>query len=271
MYTFHDNPLSNSYMIRQNYPIGDKFFRFAIRCRANLLGTPEFNELIHGAVHTPCPRCLNQGDSHTQSLSHILNGCIYSYRLYTERHNRIQNVLIEYLKENPDIQEIYEDKSINIIDIPDNLKRLRPDIVTWSNNRNKCLIIEISVPYGKKNYDEDTLSDVYLHKKEKYSEIVSFLRDRNIDVTFCVVIVSSIGAVFKESINDINRIIKNKKQAKSAIRRISANAILGSLKIWNNRFSDTNTVTQSCSNHQSEPIDLDDSTNDVLFSDLELL
>ena len=144
-------------------------------------------------------------------------------------------MLVEYLKDRGDIEEIHEDKTINFPDLTEDLRRLRPDIVAWSNNRNKCIIIEISVPYGKKNWESDTLADVYSHKKEKYSELVNFLRDRNIDVTFGVIIVSSIGAVFRESINDINRIINVKKQAKTAIKRISACAVLGSMKIWLSR------------------------------------
>lgn len=147
--------------------------------------------------------------------------------------------IIEILKERPGIQEIFEDRTINIPDIPENLKKLKPDIVAWSNNRSSCIMIEISVPYGKKNWEAYTFAEAYKHKKEKYADIVNFLRDRKIDATFYVIIVSSIGAIFKESNKNINCIVTSKKKAKATIRRISVNAIIGSMNIWH-RISSPN-------------------------------
>ena len=70
------------------------------------------------------------------------------------------------------------------------------------------------------------------------------LRDLNIHVEFYVIIVSSLGAVYDESRLEINKFINDKKRAKSLIKRISANAIIGSLEIWRNfqHSSDQNSV-----------------------------
>ena len=50
-----------------------------------------------------------------------------------------------------DVEEIYCDRSILMDGLPDNLRLLRPDIVVWHNNRNKCtlkLVFLTLIPIG---------------------------------------------------------------------------------------------------------------------------
>ena len=119
--------------------------------------------------------------------------------------------------------------------IPEDLAKLRPDIVSWFSNRSKCVILEVSIPYATIQWNSDTLENVYNHKVLKYNGLVTHLRSQGINVTYGAIIVSSVGAVFQESINDINRIFINRKVCKTIIKRLAINAIIGSINIWKNR------------------------------------
>lgn len=233
LYSFSENPLSNFYLMRQFNPVCNTLFKFAIKCRTNLLGTPEVNELYNNLPHAHCSACLNHGRSSIQSLKHILNGCVTKFKLYTERHNRLQSILLDYVRKLPGVEEIFCDHTIHFTDLPDDLRLLRPDIVAWHDQRKKCSILEISVPYSHNRWGEDSLKAVYEHKKEKYQRLVEFLRNNGINVQFYTIVVSSFGAVFKDSIADINRLIPTRSIGKNLIKRLSVNALWGSLKIWN--------------------------------------
>ena len=252
-YSLKDNPLSSEFLIKQQYPMNDTIVKFAIKARTNNLGTPEFDELINGKEHTPCPNCLKHGKSCIQSLSHILNGCICKYPEYTGRHNRIQSIIVQHVKELPDVEEIYTDNSIHLPGIPEELARLRPDIIAWIKNRSKCIIIEISIPYASKQWNADTLETAYNHKMNKYSSLITFVRNQGINVVYGAVIVSSVGAVYQESIKDINRIFIDRKKCKTIIKRLAINAIIGSLDVWNHNTKANSNPALSITQNMSGP------------------
>ena len=258
-FSLSNNPLSSEFLIKQQFPINDEIIKFALKARTNNLGTTEFDELINGRQHTPCPSCLSHGKHCIQSLAHILNGCTCKYHDYTIRHNRIQNILVEYIKELAGIEEIYTDNSIHMAGIPEDLAKLRPDIVSWFSNRSKCVILEVSIPYATIQWNSDTLENVYNHKVLKYNGLVTHLRSQGINVTYGAIIVSSVGAVFQESINDINRIFINRKVCKTIIKRLAINAIIGSINIWKNR-----------THYQSSPI-TDPNTHEVDLNGPQIL
>ena len=236
LFSFDDNPLSNYFAVKQQFPVSDTFIKFALASRSNLLPTPEFDEIINNKSHIYCPMCLRQGKQCIQSLAHILNGCVGKYKEYTERHNRISKIIVDRLKEMTEIKEIHTDKTLHIQDLPLELQHLRPDIIAWSENRHKCFLIEISVPYAKINHDGNTLENVYAHKKNKYASLVNVIRDKGITVDHITVVVSSIGAIWKDSCSDLKGLCNgNLKIWKTLIKSISANAIIGSLNIWHSR------------------------------------
>ena len=158
--------------MRKLNSVCNALFKFAIKSRTNLLGIPEVNELNN---NLPQVYCLNHGRSSIQSLKHILNCCVIRFKLYTERHNRLQSILLEYVRKLPGVEEISCDHTIHFIDLPDELRLVRPDIVAWHDQSRKCSILEISVPYSHNRSGEDSLKSDYEHKKEKYSVVKKFL------------------------------------------------------------------------------------------------
>lgn len=230
-YSLDNNPLSSEFLTKQKYPLKDHIIKFALKARTNSLGTPEFDEILNNKKHTPCPLCLRHGRNSVQSLAHILNGCVSKFNDYTTRHNRLQSILIEHIKKIPSTAEIQCDKKINIDSLPPNLSKLRPDIVIWNLNRTACKIIEISVPYASITWGEDALKKAYDEKKLKYKDLIEWIRNQNISVEYFVIIVSSVGAVFQESIADVHRLFPNKKIARTLIKRLAINAIMGSMDV----------------------------------------
>ena len=239
-YSLDNNPLYSEFLIKQKFPLKDHIIKFAFKARTNSLGTPEFDEILNNKKHTPCHLCLRHGRNSVQSLAHILNGCVSKFNDYTTRHNRLQSILIEHIKKIPSTAEIQCDKKINIDSLPPNLSKLRPDIVIWNLNRTACKIIEISVPYASITWGEDALKKAYDEKKLKYKDLIEWIRNQNISVEYFVIIVSSVGAVFQESIADVHRLFPNKKIARTLIKRLAINAIMGSMDVWYRRNTPIN-------------------------------
>ena len=79
---------------------------------------------------------------------------------------------------------------------------------------------EISVPHAYTNWGDDSLKKVYEHKLNKYRELVEFLRSRNIEVQIYPTIVSSLGAVYKDTISDLNKVFTQRSKCKTLIKRL---------------------------------------------------
>lgn len=109
--------------------------------------------------------------------------------------------------------------------MPYDLKLLRPDIFAWQANRSRGTILYVSVPYAEFNWGNDSLKKVQDYKKDKYSHLIEFIRSQGIAVNFYVIIVSSLGAVFKYSITDHNRFVPDRKSCKTLIKKLFAVAI----------------------------------------------
>ena len=79
---------------------------------------------------------------------------------------------------------------------------------------------------------QDSLQEKYEAKQEKYRDLVRELQDKGIRVKLVVVVVSSLGAVYKESEEEVKRLIPNRKKANQLCRKLSTTALYGSAKIW---------------------------------------
>lgn len=205
--------------------------------------TSKFFEIIENRQHSVCQSCLRDGRALNLSLAHILNGCRGRYVQYTQWHNDAQNIIVDYMKKLLCIEEIYTDKSFHLTNMPDDIKRLRPDVVACANNRSKCYIVEVSFPYACQSFGNNSLMTVYQHKKDKYRPLNNFIQRLNIHVQFFVIVVSSLGAVHHDTITDISRLFPIHKVKSTFIKRVSRAALIGSMKFW-----------LSCHHHDSGPL-----------------
>ena len=103
---------------------------------------------------------------------------------------------------------------------------------------------------------------------EKYNGLVTFLRNQGINVTYGAVIVSSVGAVFHETIKDINRIFIDRRKCKTIIKRLAINSIIGSINVWNHYSRPPNNSVNSTNTANSVimPNSIEDIPEDILES-----
>ena len=222
-----NNKHSNAFTQRITKPAKDSFVRFAIKARTNTLPTQEFIEVINGQQHAGCPRC----NTHTNnSLQHILNGCPANRKQIMERHDSIVNYLAEQLRKE-EHSYVAKDSRITAVTLDEN-QLLKPDIQFWDTDASQVLLVEVNCPYAKSWEGQDSLEAKYQLKKEKYRDLLRELQDKGVRAKLIVIVVSSLGAVYKETEKEIRRLIPSFKKANKICRAISSLAILGSAKIW---------------------------------------
>lgn len=221
------NKNSNAFIIRASKPVKDSYMKFVIKARTNTLPTQEFKEIMEHRPHTGCPRCQAITNN---SLQHLLNGCPINRRMIMDRHDSIVNHLAEELRTE---QHAYvaKDARISLIQLEEN-RLLKPDIQFWSEDRKQVLLVEVNCPYAKTWEGYDSLKEKYETKQDKYRDLIRELRDKGVKANLMVVVVSSLGAVYKETEKEIKKMIPNLRKANKICRRISSLAILGSAKIW---------------------------------------
>jgi hypothetical protein len=76
--------------------------------------------------------------------------------------------------------DIKENQPIEQEGLSERVRTQRPDMVFERQARQGRVleIMEFSSPYGYISHERDTLEAVYTHKKEKYEELASELRNR---------------------------------------------------------------------------------------------
>jgi hypothetical protein len=132
--------------------------------------------------------------------------------------------------------DIRENTTLTHEELPEVLRALRPDMVFEREGKKGRVIeiLEFSCPYGYISHGQDTLAKVYEQKKGKYRELADALgRVRQQPVNVTAVIVSSMGAVYPESLKDLRSILQcSSREIQKLGQRMSDAAITGSLQIW---------------------------------------
>jgi hypothetical protein len=146
----------------------------------------------------------------------------------TKRHNQLANVVrkaVETFLSKDLRSEIQENEQIDRLDLSDEVRKLRPDMVfersqsstgrrpqrhrdgeEGGNEAREMIehktmeIIEFSCPYGYVSERRDSLRQVDEKKKMKYAGLAKELKEQtNEEVRVTAVIVSSLGAVYLPS------------------------------------------------------------------------
>jgi hypothetical protein len=261
--TLKGNEVSNSMLTDIYTRKSDAFFRFVIVGRADLLPTPvNLRRWFGNNQEGTCRRC---GQARQQTLAHILNECTPYYPLMTKRHNKLANVVrrgIEKFIANDLRSEIRENENIEEENLPEDLQRLRPDMVferrrirpigetslyaerqdaEVGNEERIIEMIEFSCPYGYISRGQDTLKRVYEEKKRKYQRLAMNLKQhRQSEVRITAVIVSSMGAVYNQSLKDLQKVIGcTDQKIRKLGRKMSETVIMGSMEIWRHHAHET--------------------------------
>jgi hypothetical protein len=251
--TLKGNEVSNRHLTDIYSHKSDAYFRFLIVGRADCLPTPANLHRWYGrggagepiaadvAIQGDAqgPLCRGCGNQRHPTLAHILNKCTRNFRLMTERHNQVAKVVreavIKYVGQ--DLRsDITENQPIQEEGLAQHLAAKRPDMFfERQTRRGKVLeILEFSCPYGYISHDQATLETVYTQKTAKYQELATELRRlRHQMVNVTAVIVSSMGAIYPQSLKLLKGILECSDRETSRLgKRMSDAAIKGSWKIW---------------------------------------
>ena len=211
-------------------------------------------------------------------MAHILNECTANYPLMTRRHNKLANVVrrgIEGFLANDLRSEIQENEEIRQEGLPDEMRRLRPDMVferkrvqsgtgirfyaerdeaRLQEEEKVIEILEFSCPYGYVSRGRNTLERVYEEKKRKYTELARNLkRLRREEVRVTAVIVSSMGAVYDQSLKDLQKVLGcTDREMKKLGKKMSETVILGSMEIWRRNAKEMRRTTSEEANTMVE-------------------
>ena len=235
--TLRDNKVSNN-LLATVRPVNDKLLRFLIMARNNQLLTPELKAVqSDDPMKGHCPVCNSHQIEAKGSLMHILNSCPSSKNIFKWRHNLVEETLVQEIKKKFPNVSIGRSRTLRTTgaDLSDETKSLKPDITAITGNH--LIIIEVNCPYGAMELrdDQEPISKLtirHAYKTRKYQHLVEELKQKlDLHVTFAAVIVSSLGAVPQETINDLSKIF-NTKETKTLAKKISYQAILGSAVIY---------------------------------------
>ena len=234
-----DCGFANSFIGNYRSNLNDTISSWIIKARCNMLrtGTKCLKMNIPKDKCVKCPFC---GGVEIDTLQHRLNGCKCNRNLQTKRHNNIQNIVLSYMQKRLNKgMHITTNKTVNVdgIRINEEFSSMKPDIVAWS--KDKVIIVEFSVPYDNISRNGNKIDIVYNEKVKKYKGLVEACKKAyNREVKQYTIIVSSLGAINKNSINDIKKLLNiteyEKKTMKTILRRLSLAACVGSYFIFNN-------------------------------------
>ncbi|OHT00118.1 hypothetical protein TRFO_08113 [Tritrichomonas foetus] len=268
-HTFHTtikSPYSSFFLSPAVTKANDEIVKFAVNARCNNLPTGEV--VAHGDVTPQCIIC-HQG---LDNLKHRLNCCNVRKSEYKIRHNYVVEDIIKAID---DVHQqhflFHRSKTIRfngLNNLEDDNKRLMPDIWFIDHTNNVLNIIEVSVPYGcisERNGGVSTLDLTIEEKRMKYAHLCEDCENKsNMKVQFYPIIVSSLGAIPKQTLSALKRLLKNNmSKVKYYAHEISFSAIRGSARIyWNTGKFNNNSVDNNVGRNNNAYHDHNGSEND---------
>jgi len=235
------NSSLNNFMMKPNTLMTDSIVRLTIKARTNSPVTGSLlsirNRNANNNENNSNLRCSKCGQIET--LNHILNGCMHKKYLYTKRHDAVQNILRDYLT-NTCRMNVHANQTIRGC----SSERLEGGCASlklylwW--NENHLFIAEFTIPYGmltnadeKDNNPVSTLTIRRNEKTEKYSNLVEECKKQlHCDATLIVCIVSSLGALPHEALDELKKVAISDKEAGKLARRMVADTSSESMNLY---------------------------------------
>lgn len=258
--TLSNSPLSN-FFLKPNSLMADSIVRFAIKARTNSLMTASINphsssntDNANTHAHTKYCRLCNQ----LLTLHHIINGCSHMKSIYTKRHDAVQDVLRNYLTDIKHVN-VHANQTVRGSGserLTGESSSLKPDLWWWSGNQ--LSIVEFTIPYGMmSDQDGNNRSTLDIRREEKIDKYNNLLNDCkrqfNCDAKLFVIIVSSLGAIPKESVDELKNITGSEKAAAKLACRMVAAAIRESMLIYYGEKKSSNDTEEEDTNNHHHP------------------
>ena len=217
--------------ILYNWVVNDDLIKFVIKARLSILPT-NFTTYIWNRENNPyCPF----GCFHTESIAHLLNGCISTFgNFYSRKHDRGVSKLFSFLEQSKRNYTIYSEKQAETIfpqfrDELLTIEHRRPDIIAVNVVTHECIIVEVTVCF-----------DVYLDKAhdtkvQRYNLLVECLNSNGYITKLLVLCFGSLGSVRTDVWNCLRMFSDDKVSIKNVLKYCSISNIIGSNYIWRSR------------------------------------
>ena len=178
--------------IMYNLPV--KVLKFLINAVSDTVNT-RANLLRWGKSTTSkCRHC-----DCVETLNHVLNCCsvFLSQGRYTWRHNNVLKCFVEMITESisPDTKILHDIpyltgySPVSTIPLPCTQTNLKPDLCIYDENSKKIMIMELTVPF------ELGIEKAHQYKVNKYSSLVTDIRNNNYEVEYLAIEVGSRGFI----------------------------------------------------------------------------
>ena len=213
----------------QNIKLRDDIKCFVAKGRLQLL---ECESLLHtyypNTYSKACKLCRHP----SETVSHILNGCPQFKNMYTERHNRILNIVFDKMSIWTHNVTLIKDTVLRpaLFDI-NNFTRFitqhtRPDITLIDYELKEVKLIEFSVPF-------DGFIDIcYNNKFNKYFPLCQEINALGFKTEIIVLIIGSLGNIHYRFTSGLMKLGSSNSDAKKLSRYLSISAIIGSFIVW---------------------------------------
>lgn len=225
-----DRRLSSSYLT--NPKLSDVLVKFVAKARVQLTET---NSQLHLYYPGDYPRSCDRCGFHSDTLSHVLNGCQESRNAIQSRHNRIMNILAKTVREINTSCAISVDSTVK----PEmfnsderafpGIQHNKPDICVIDHDRKICFLIEIAVPF------DPFVNESYQAKFDTYLPLCQRIGDLAYECKIVVLIVGSLGSVHNRFVSGLLLLGLTKRCATSTARYCSVSSMIGSRMIWRQR------------------------------------
>ena len=178
--------------IMYNLPV--KVLKFLVNAVSDTVNT-RANLLRWGKSTTSkCRHC-----DCVETLNHVLNCCsvFLSQGRYTWRHNNVLKCFVEMITESisPDTKILHDIpyltgySPVSTIPLPCTQTNLKPDLCIYDENSKKIMIMELTVPF------ELGIEKAHQYKVNKYSSLVTDIRNNNYEVEYLAIEVGSRGFI----------------------------------------------------------------------------
>jgi hypothetical protein len=268
-----ESPVSNFFLGNCKAPMSDYWVRFVLKGRNDTLWTPlKRAQCYKEEYENRFCKCSTSDKKVVESLAHILNSClVFRGTLMTRRHDLLVDRVFDavhsrfgHAREN-----CWFNQNLNTLEREcnddmryfkrtgwkDSISSLRPDMMFWKVDNEHGVetrtlwLVEVTVPFGRWSEEENSLDKKWLEKSRKYAPLLKGIKkvmkekdqDGNVlKVDLAIIIVSSLGACYKGTRRDFNRMMVKdstrigKTQLDLWMKRLVTDAIRGSFNLWMN-------------------------------------
>ena len=222
------------------YNLPHRISKFVINSVSDTLNTKANLVRWGKSMNSKCTACGNH-----ETLHHILNNCtkFLDQGRYTWRHNNVLKFIYDHLKTSvKEGGELYCDLEgekgwHSTVPIECTVTNLIPDICVFFKDTKKLTVIELSVPF------ELNIKNAHTIKTNKYSPLISDIRQNGIEVDLIALEIGSRGYIDDsnmKNLKEIHKLIDNSvvsfKDFKNSISKL---AIISSFVIFTARSDPT--------------------------------